>query len=469
MKYLPLFHNLRGSHVLVVGGGEIALRKSRLLADAGALLRVVAPEIEVQLRELVQNSGGELLGRGYQESDLDGCGLIIAATDDETLNAQVSADAHRRCVPVNVVDAPALCSVIFPAIVDRSPLIIAVSSGGDAPVLARLIRAKIETWIPSTYGQLAGLAARFRDQVKGLFPDVQQRRGFWEDVFQGPIADRQLAGQGAEAERLLQAKLAGKASVTTGEVYLVGAGPGDPELLTLKAVKAIAAADVLLVDDLVNLAILAHASPSARIVPVGKRGGCRSTSQEFIERLMVAEARAGRQVVRLKGGDPFIFGRGGEERAHLMAEGIEVEVINGISSGLAAPSSIGVPLTHRDWSSGAIFVTGHERGDEAGSARTPDWALLAQTGLTLVIYMGVARCRQIQAALLAGGKAGSTPVAVIQSATGAGQTQLLTTLADLADDLAVSGLGSPSIIVIGDVVRCADIALERLQALAQPA
>ena len=248
-----------------------------------------------------------------------------------------------------------------------------------------------------------------------------------------------------------------------GKVTLVGAGPGDPELLTLKAVKAIAAADVLLVDDLVNPAILAHAGPAARIIPVGKRGGCRSTSQAFIERLMVAEAQAGRRVVRLKGGDPFIFGRGGEERAHLLAAGIAVEVVNGISSGLAAPASIGVPLTHRDWSAGAIFVTGHERGDAgesgAGGARTPDWALLAQTGLTLVIYMGVARCRQIQAALLAGGKPGSTPVAVIQSATGAGQTQLLTTLENLAQDLAVSGLGSPSIIVIGDVVRCADAAL----------
>jgi uroporphyrin-III C-methyltransferase len=243
----------------------------------------------------------------------------------------------------------------------------------------------------------------------------------------------------------------------TAKVYLVGAGPGDPELLTLKAVKAIAAADVLLVDDLVNPAILEHASPGARIIPVGKRGGCRSTSQAFIERLMVSEARAGMCVVRLKGGDPFIFGRGGEERAHLMAEGIAVEVINGISSGLAAPSSIGVPLTHRDWSSGAIFVTGHERGDEAGTARTPDWGLLAQTGLTLVIYMGVARCRQIQDALLAGGKSPGTPVAVIQSATGSGQTQLLTTLDNLADDLAISGLGSPSIIVIGDVVRCATV------------
>jgi uroporphyrin-III C-methyltransferase len=197
---------------------------------------------------------------------------------------------------------------------------------------------------------------------------------------------------------------------------------------------------------------------------VGKRGGCRSTPQEFIERLMIGEARAGKAVVRLKGGDPFIFGRGGEERAHLMAEGIAVDVINGISSGLAAPASIGVPLTHRDWSSGAIFVTGHERGDDAGSARTPDWALLAQTGLTLVIYMGVARCRSIQAALIAGGKAASTPVAVIRDATGAGQTQLLTTLGNLADDLTISGLGSPSIIVIGDVVRCADAVNDIAQA-----
>ena len=241
-----------------------------------------------------------------------------------------------------------------------------------------------------------------------------------------------------------------------GRVSLVGAGPGDPELLTIKAVKAIAAADVLLVDDLVNPALLAHAALGARIVPVGKRGGCRSTSQAFIERLMVAEARAGKQVVRLKGGDPFIFGRGGEERAHLMAEGISVDIINGISSGLAAPASLGIPLTHRDWSSGAIFITGHERGDQAGSARPTNWALLAQTGLTLIIYMGVARCRQIQAGLLAGGMAASTPVAVIESATGAGQTQLLTTLGDLAADLAISGMGSPSVIVIGDVVRCAD-------------
>lgn len=237
-----------------------------------------------------------------------------------------------------------------------------------------------------------------------------------------------------------------------GNVTLVGAGPGDPELLTLKAVKALQQADVVLIDDLVNPAILAHAPASARIIEVGKRGGCKSTPQEFIERLMVAEAQAGQRVVRLKGGDPYLFGRGGEERAHLMKQGISVEVVPGISSGLAAPASIGVPLTHRRWSQGAIFVTGH--GKDAASE--PNWAALAQSRLTLVIYMGVARCTQIQAGLLAGGMPPDTPVAVVQSASRNNQRQLLTTVGELPAALLVSGLGSPSIIVIGDVVRCAD-------------
>jgi uroporphyrin-III C-methyltransferase len=234
-------------------------------------------------------------------------------------------------------------------------------------------------------------------------------------------------------------------------VFLVGAGPGDPDLLTIKAVKAIAAADVVLLDDLVNREVLQHARPGVRVIEVGKRGGCQSTPQEFIERMMVAEARAGHCVVRLKGGDPFIFGRGGEECATLRAAGIAVEVVNGISSGLAAPSSIGVPLTHRLYSQGAVFITGHGKTAE----HNPDWSTLARLDMTLVIYMGVARCAEIQAALLAGGKHADTPVAVVQSATGAAQAQLITTLGQLPAELAASGLGSPSIIVIGDVVRCA--------------
>ncbi|ABR88795.1 uroporphyrin-III C-methyltransferase [Janthinobacterium sp. Marseille] len=240
-------------------------------------------------------------------------------------------------------------------------------------------------------------------------------------------------------------------SEQAAKVFLVGAGPGDPDLLTIKAVKAIGCADVILIDDLVNPEVLQYAPATARIVNVGKRGGCQQTPQEFIERLMLSEAQAGHCVVRLKGGDPFIFGRGGEEREHLQAAGIVVEVINGISSGLAAPASIGVPLTHRDWSQGAIFITGHGKNAESN----PDWETLAKLKLTLVIYMGIARCAEIQSALLAGGKDGTTPVAVIQSATGMAQAQLITTLSDLPQALAGSGIGSPAIIVIGDVVRCA--------------
>ena len=237
-----------------------------------------------------------------------------------------------------------------------------------------------------------------------------------------------------------------------GYVTLVGAGPGDPDLLTLKAVKAIASADVILIDELVNPAILAHAPPGVRVVEVGKRGGCASTPQAFIERLMLAEARAGLHVVRLKGGDPYLFGRGGEERACLRSHGVRVDVVPGISSGLAAPSAIGVPLTHRSWSQGAIFVTGH--GKDAASE--PNWAALAQSRLTLVIYMGVARVASIQAGLLAGGMAPGTPVAVVQSASLDAQRQLLVTLQELPLALQASGLGSPSIIVVGEVVRCAD-------------
>ena len=258
-----------------------------------------------------------------------------------------------------------------------------------------------------------------------------------------------------------------KNNVQQGSVTLVGAGPGDPELLTIKALRAIEQADVVLIDDLVNPEILAYAPASARVIEVGKRGGCRQTPQEFIERLMVAEARAGQRVVRLKGGDPYLFGRGGEERATLRAHGIAVDVVPGISSGLAAPASIGVPLTHRRWSQGAVFVTGH--GKDAASE--PNWAALAQSKLTLVVYMGVARCEAIQAGLLAGGAAPATPVAVVQSASRSGQRQLLTTLGDLPGALRASGLASPAIIVIGDVVRCADDwrELSELTELAQTA
>ncbi|AZE89891.1 siroheme synthase CysG [Pseudomonas orientalis] len=448
MEFLPLFHNLRGSRVLVVGGGEIALRKSRLLADAGAVLRVVAPQIEDQLRELVLGSGGELILRGYQEADLDACTLIIAATDDEPLNAQVSSDAKRRCVPVNVVDAPALCSVIFPAIVDRSPLVIAVSSGGDAPVLARLIRAKLETWIPSTYGQLAGLAARFRAQVKGLYPDVQQRRAFWEEVFQGPIADRQLAGQGDEAERLLIEKVNGAPPYAPGEVYLVGAGPGDPDLLTFRALRLMQQADVVLYDRLVAPAILDLCRRDAERVYVGKRRAEHAVPQDQINRQLVDLAKQGKRVLRLKGGDPFIFGRGGEEIEELAAHGIPFQVVPGITAASGCAAYAGIPLTHRDYAQSVRFITGHLKN---GTSDLP-WQDLVGPSQTLVFYMGLIGLPIICEQLILHGRAADTPAALIQQGTTANQRVFTGTLADLPRMVAEHEVHAPTLVIVGEVV-----------------
>ncbi|MDC6383025.1 siroheme synthase CysG [Pseudomonas graminis] len=449
MEFLPLFHNLRGARVLVVGGGEIALRKSRLLADSGAVLRVVAPEIGAEVRELIERSGGEQILRGYTESDLNGCVLIIAATDDEPLNAQVSADARQRGVPVNVVDAPALCSVIFPAIVDRSPLVIAVSSGGDAPVLARLIRAKLETWIPPTYGHLAGLAARFRHQVKGLFPNVQQRRAFWEDVFQGPIADRQLAGQGAEAERLLQAKIDGEAPATTGEVYLVGAGPGDPDLLTFRALRLMQQADVVLYDRLVAPAILDLCRRDADRVYVGKQRADHALPQDQINQQLVDLAKQGKRVVRLKGGDPFIFGRGGEEIEELAAHGIPFQVVPGITAASGCAAYAGIPLTHRDHAQSVRFVTGHLKN---GSTDLP-WKDLVSPSQTLVLYMGLIGLPVICEQLIQHGRAADTPAALIQQGTTVNQRVFTGTLANLPQLVAEHEVHAPTLVIVGEVVK----------------
>ncbi|WP_226506025.1 siroheme synthase CysG [Pseudomonas sp. MWU16-30317] len=452
MEFLPLFHKLQGSHVLVVGGGEIALRKSRLLVDAGALIRVVAPEVEHQLQAMVDGSGGEVRRRGYAEADLDGCQLVIAATDDQALNAQVSADAKRRCVPVNVVDAPALCSVIFPAIVDRSPLVVAVSSGGDAPVLARLIRAKLETWIPSTYGELAGLAARFRSRVKQLYPDVTQRRAFWEEVFQGPIADRQLAGQGAEAERLLEAKVNGAPPHAPGEVYLVGAGPGDPDLLTFKALRLMQQADVVLYDRLVAPAILDLCRRDAERIYVGKRRADHALPQEQINKQLVDLAKQGKRVLRLKGGDPFIFGRGGEEIEELAAHGIPFQVVPGITAASGCSAYAGIPLTHRDYAQSVRFVTGHLKNNTSDLP----WPDLVAPAQTVVFYMGLIGLPIICEQMIKHGRSADTPAALIQQGTTVNQRVFTGTLADLPRLVAEHEVHAPTLVIVGEVVMLRD-------------
>jgi len=447
MDYLPLFHKLQGGRVLVVGGGEIALRKARLLADAGAALRVVAPEVDGQLAALAREGGGEVLVRGYQAADLVGCRLVIAATDDPGLNAQVSADAQARSLPVNVVDAPALCTVIFPAIVDRSPLVVAVSSGGDAPVLARLIRAKLEAWIPSAYGELAGLAARFRHKVKALYPDVNQRRGFWENVFQGPIAERQLAGQGAEAERLLQAMVDGAPVQQGGEVYLVGAGPGDPDLLTFRALRLMQQADVVLYDRLVAPAIMCRRD--AERIYVGKRRADHAVPQDQINRLLVDLAKQGKRVLRLKGGDPFIFGRGGEEIEELAEQGIPFQVVPGITAASGCSAYGGIPLTHRDYAQSVRFVTGHLKD---GTSNLP-WDDLVAPAQTLVFYMGLVGLPTICAELIRHGRAATTPAALVQQGTPRNQRVFTGTLADLPALVAQHEVHAPTLVIVGEVVQ----------------
>ncbi|GAB6387970.1 siroheme synthase CysG [Stutzerimonas marianensis] len=452
MEFLPLFHNLKRQTVLVVGGGEIALRKARLLSEAGAVLRVVAPEVQAQLVELVEQGGGRLLVRGYAPEDMNGCVLAIAATDDEALNERVSQDARVRGLPVNVVDSPQLCSVIFPAIVDRSPLVIAVSSGGDAPVLARLIRARIETWIPAVYGQLAGLAKRFRAQVKASLPDVQQRRVFWEEVFDGPVAERALAGQMHEAERMLQEKLDGALPKALGEVYLVGAGPGDPDLLTFRALRLMQQADVVLYDRLVAPAILDLCRRDADRIYVGKRRAEHAVPQQEINQLLVSLAKAGKRVLRLKGGDPFIFGRGGEEIEELAAHSVPFQVVPGITAASGCAAYAGIPLTHRDYAQSVRFVTGHLKD---GSCDLP-WAELVAPSQTLVFYMGLVGLPVICQQLIAHGRADSTPVALIQQGTTHNQRVFTGTLADLPARIANEQVQAPTLVIVGEVVQLRD-------------
>ncbi|MNZ78875.1 Siroheme synthase [compost metagenome] len=400
----------------------------------------------------MEQGQGELCERGYTEGDLVDCMLVIAATDDEPLNARVSRDAHARGVPVNVVDAPALCSVIFPAIVDRSPLIVAVSSGGDAPVLARLLRAKLETWIPATYGQLAGLASRFRDAVKQRLPELQQRRIFWEDVFQGPIAERVLSGRPAEAERLLSEKLEAGQVEARGEVYLVGAGPGDPDLLTFRALRLMQQADVVLYDRLVAPAILDLCRRDADRLYVGKRRADHAVPQDEINRLLVELASQGKRVLRLKGGDPFIFGRGGEEIDELAANGIPFQVVPGITAASGCAAYAGIPLTHRDYAQSVRFVTGHLKD---GTSDLP-WADLVAPGQTLVFYMGLVGLPVICNELIRHGRAAETPAALVQQGTTVHQRVFTGTLANLPQLVAEHEVHAPTLVIVGEVVQLRD-------------
>lgn len=449
MDFFPIFMKLRGCRCVVIGGGEVALRKVVMLLKAEAMVTVVAPDLNATL--VAWRDTGRIihLQQVFEPMLIAGAVLVIAATDNANTNRQVSEAARSRNIPVNVVDAPALCTFVVPSVVDRSPVVVAISSGGKAPVLARMLRAKLETMIPTAYGRLAGLAAEFREQVKARYATMQERRIFWENVFQGPIAERVLSGQEAAARRALgQALEGGSNAAHHGEVYLVGGGPGDPDLLTFRALRLMQQCDVVVYDKLVSAGVLELVRRDAERIYVGKARADHTLPQEDINHLLVRLAQEGKRVLRLKGGDPFIFGRGGEEIETLMEQGIPFQVVPGITAASGVSSYAGIPLTHRDFAQSVVFATGHLRD---GTVEL-DWPMLVRPRQTVVIYMGLVGLPEICRQLIAHGLSAATPAAMVQQGTTSSQRVVVGTLATLAKQVEDAGLKAPSLTIVGGVV-----------------
>ncbi|WP_210450249.1 siroheme synthase CysG [Pantoea ananatis] len=446
MDYLPLFADLAGRPVLVVGGGDIAARKIELLRRAGARIQIASRELCPELQALLDEQQLEWLATSFEPAQLDKVFLVIAATDDNALNAQVYDEANARHKLVNVVDDQPKCSFIFPSIVDRSPLVVAISSSGTAPVLARMLREKLETLLPSHLGQMAELAGQWRDKVKARFSRMSDRRRYWERIFNGRFASQMATGDVTAAKQTLDSEL-GDQPPRQGEIILVGAGPGDSGLLTLRGLQVMQLADVVLYDHLVSDEVLDLVRRDADRICVGKRASAHLLPQDEINQLMVELAQKGKRVVRLKGGDPFIFGRGGEELQAAQQAGIPFQVVPGVTAAAGATAYAGIPLTHRDYAQSVLFITGHCRpdGDDI------DWPSLARARQTLAIYMGAVKAAHISQQLILHGRAASTPVAVIGRGTRPDQQVLTGTLEHL-ETLAASA-PSPALLVIGEVVN----------------
>ena len=438
--YFPIFLRLEGERVLVVGGGEVALRKIRLMQNAGADLRIVARELHPEL------AGTAPYARDFEPVQLAGCRLAIAATDDPALNAKVAREARAVGVPVNVVDDPGQSTWITPSIVDRSPMLIAISSAGAAPVLARRLREQLEATLPAAYGRIAGFLGAARARLKML--PVAQRRAVTERFLDGAGVERILSGDEAAAGRELERAV--HETPQAGEVYLVGAGPGDPDLLTFKALRLMQQADVVLYDRLVSAPILERVRRDAERIFVGKGPKQHEMSQQEINAKLVELAKQGRRVLRLKGGDPFIFGRGGEEIETLAGEGIAFQVVPGITAANGCAAYAGIPLTHRDYAQSVTFVTGHAR---AGGALDLDWPSLAKKNQTVVFYMGRSSLPALCAAMVAHGLPPDWPAAVVEEGTSPDQRVVTGTLADLAARVATAGIGGTSLVIVGEVVR----------------
>jgi uroporphyrin-III C-methyltransferase/precorrin-2 dehydrogenase/sirohydrochlorin ferrochelatase len=463
MRYFPIFADLEQAGVLVAGGGEQAAQKVRLLRKTGARITVVAESVVDELAELAEIGGLWILLRPFEPRDLEGQRLVYAATGSCLLDARVSRAARAHGIPVNVVDAPRLSTFIMPAIVDRAPLTVAIGTEGAAPVLAREIKTLLETLLPANFGALAKRAQALRGTVAKAVSDPRARRRLWERLLQGPFRRAVLRGAEDEAGRILAAELHGAdrpAQVRErGSVALIGCGPGDPDLLTLKAVQRLQAADMLVVDRLVNPKVLEYARRDAERIFVGKTPGGPTTSQAEINRIIVREAKAGRVVARLKGGDPLIFGRAAEEMAACQAAGIAVEVVPGITAAHACAARVGLPVTLRERVRHFAVATGSTADGEPDL----DWQALAAEGTAFAIYMGVGNAPLIRRNLLAAGADAETPVVIVENGTLESERAIATTLADLTDAVAQHKVVSPAVIFVG--LDWADAGLARPQSV----
>jgi uroporphyrin-III C-methyltransferase / precorrin-2 dehydrogenase / sirohydrochlorin ferrochelatase len=449
MQALPIFFNINNRHCVVIGGGEVATRKVMMLLKANAAITLISPAVCAELQALIDVDKIKYQKTSFEPSQLLNACLVIAATDEEVVNEAVSIAAQAANIPVNVVDAPALCTFTMGSIIDRSPIVIAVSSEGNAPVLARYIRTKIETMLPAAYGRIAAIAGEFREQVKAKFNTTQARRIFWEDILQGPLVERVLAGQEQAARVFLQQALdASDSSANKGEVFLVGGGPGDPDLLTFRALRLMQQCDICVYDKLVSPEVMELVRRDAELIYVGKSRDQHTMPQEEINELLARLALEGKRVLRLKGGDPFIFGRGGEEIETLMQKGVPFQVVPGITAANGVSTYAGIPLTHRDYAQACLFITGHLKD---GSLDL-DWEAMMRPHQTVVIYMGLVGLPEICKQLILRGVSASMPVAIVQQGTTQRQRVITGTLSDIAEKIAIAELKPPSLTIIGEVV-----------------
>jgi len=456
MDHLPIFLNAKGKRTLIVGNGVSAARKADLLLRAGSDLTIVAPQLGEELSQLAEAYSFKHQATELTAADLHDCLIVFGCSSDDSVNQKLREFAAAAGIMVNVSDKTEECDFIMPALVDRTPLLIAISSGGTSPLLVRMLKARFETTIPAAYGRLAEFAGSYRDRIKKLVPNLTRRRRFWEAMVSGPVAEHIFSSQVEQAESLMETQLQ-EAAVAgdqppLGEVYLVGTGPGDPDLLTFRALRLMQQTDVVLYDRLIGEGILNLVRRDAKRIYVGKLKNDHTVSQEEIGRMLIDLAQQGKRVLRLKGGDPFVFGRGGEEIEALSENGIAFQVVPGVTAANGCAAYAGIPLTHRDHAQACVFVTGHEKDGELKL----NWNSLIQPRQTVVLYMGLSSLDAITRGFMNNGADPATPAAVIENGTRHGQRVITGTLESLHDKASMAKVKSPALIIVGSVVSLRD-------------